>query len=162
MPTSSMIFACTVTVLLLGASPAGATLNFPGAIQRILGAAQAPDCAVCHAGGQTGAGTVTTPLGMALKHRGLAPGDEAALQTALTRLEADKVDSNHNGVSDVDELRAGTDPNFDAAHPQVTYGCSVVASSVGTAWPLLLVALAWLLRGARPLRRRGRSRRCPR
>jgi hypothetical protein len=129
---------------LLGTSPALATPSFPGAIQRVLGASQAPACAVCHAGGQTGVGTVTTPFGQAMRARGLMPGDESSLQTALTRMEADKVDSNGNGVTDVDELRAGSDPNADASHPQVTYGCAVAAVRASWGWPLLLLGLVWL------------------
>jgi MYXO-CTERM domain-containing protein len=141
--------AVLTLALLLPGGAARATPGFPGAVQRILGATQAPPCAVCHAGGQTGLGTVTTPFGLAMRARGLAPGDEASLQTALTRLEADRVDSNGNGVLDVDELRAGSDPNADASHPQPTYGCAVAADPRAAGWPLWLLGLGLVWLGVR-------------
>ena len=128
--------------LLLLAMPAQATPNFPGAIQRTLGAAQTPACAICHAGGVTGRGTVTTPFGQAMRARGLVAGDAASLAQALTRMETDKVDSNGDGTPDVDELRAGKDPNLEAGQLQVGYGCALSGGGSDAAWPALAL-LVW-------------------
>jgi hypothetical protein len=97
--------------LLFGARLAHATPNFPGAIQRDLGASQAPQCSICHLCGITGRGTVNTPWGMAMRARGLVEFDEASLATALARMAADRIDSDGDGVIDVDAVRMGEDPN---------------------------------------------------
>jgi hypothetical protein len=115
-----------VLALLLGLPVvARATPTFPDAIQRALTAAQAPPCAICHAGGVTGRGTVTTAFGQAIRARGLVANDETSLGKALAQMEADRVDSNGDGVLDVDELRAGEDPNAGAGQVQVAYGCAL-------------------------------------
>lgn len=134
-----------LAMLLLLAPPAHATPGFPAAIQRALGPAQAPPCALCHAGGATGRGTVTTPVGQALRARGLQAGDESSLAAALAALERDRVDSDGDGALDVDELRAGADPNRAADLPAVEYGCALSGPGAGGALPLLLLALALVL-----------------
>jgi hypothetical protein len=142
-------------VLLLSTSTAHATPNFPDAVRRILGAVQSPPCSVCHAGGQTGRGTVTTPFGQAMRDRGLVAYDETSLQTALTRMETDKVDSNGDGVPDVDELRAGKDPNLTGSAPELQYGCGVTAGR-GHPWTAAPLGLAALVRSLLRRRRLGR------
>jgi hypothetical protein len=139
-----------LATLLLLALPAHGTPGFPAAIQRELGTAQAPACALCHAGGVTGRGTVTTPFGQALRARGLGAGDEGSLARALAALELDRIDSDGDGVVDVDELRAGTDPNRAADLPAVEYGCALAGAGAAGALPaLILAALALALRAAR-------------
>lgn len=145
--------ALTVAVLALP-SLAGATSTFPTAIQAALTAKKAPDCGVCHAGGTTGRGTVTTKFGAAMMARGLVANDEASLTKALTAMETDKVDSDGDGVIDVDELRVGTDPNVaeGSGVSRLVYGCGAAGGApCETATPLLLLAAAAL---ARRLRRR--------
>jgi hypothetical protein len=44
-------------------------------------------------------------------NRGLRPGDDASVATALTKLEQEKFGLDHNGVDDVDRLRQGLDPS---------------------------------------------------
>lgn len=139
----------TIATLLLFPLTALATPNFPEAIQRALKATGAPACAICHAGGVTGRGTVTTPFGQAMRDRGLIAGDEGSLSQALTRMETDRVDSNGDGTLDVDELRAGKDPNLEAGQLQVGYGCAVGGGEGGLAPALVLLAwLAWRRRRA--------------
>jgi hypothetical protein len=129
-------------LLLLASAPARATPNFPGAIAQDLGA-PTPQCSICHAGGVTGRGTVTTLFGQAMLARGLVANDTASLQTALDKMRADKVDSNGNGILDVDELIAGSDPNATSDHPTTpTYGCSI---SPGRSLPVALLLPAALL-----------------
>jgi hypothetical protein len=96
--------------LALIAAPAGATPNFPSAIASHLGLATSPDCTLCHVG-PTQIGTVVTPFGTSMRARGLVMYDEKSLTTALDALAAEKKDSDGDGTPDIDELRAGTDPN---------------------------------------------------
>lgn len=103
-----------VTVLLaLAAAPAFASSTFPAAIRAHL-SLPAPipqDCALCHVNGITGAGTVNTLFGKAVRARGAVANNETALNTAIDRMATDAVDSDGDGVTDIQELRNGTDPN---------------------------------------------------
>jgi hypothetical protein len=149
--------------IVLAAASAAATPGFPDAIAAHL-AAPTPPCSVCHQGGVTGRGTVSTPFGQAMVARGLVPYDEASLTTALDALAAEGHDSNGNGVSDVDELKAGDDPNAGAGDTVVpTYGClgSVAGRPPGRGGRGALTALALGLLLAAGSRRHRRSRRLP-
>jgi apolipoprotein D and lipocalin family protein len=93
------------------APTAKATPNFPGAIATHLGVEAQPRCAICHNGGVTGRGTVTTPFGKSMRAHGLVAFDEGSLGAALDQLTAEKTDSIGDGTDDVDDLKAGRDPN---------------------------------------------------
>jgi uncharacterized protein (TIGR03382 family) len=146
-----------IALVLLGAAPAAlATPNFPGAIRANLGAVASPACAVCHAGGVTGRGTVTTPFGAAMRARGLVAYDETSLTAALAALTQDNVDSNGDGVADVDALKQGLDPNVGGSSgPVPEYGC-VGSVAGGTHGAGVYAALAGVVLVA--LRRRRRAR----
>jgi len=107
---ASLLGLAAVAVALACPSVAHATPNFPRAIQARLGAVSAPDCSICHVG-RTGRGTVVSPFGSAMRGNGLMAYDEGSLGRALQTLEADRVDSDGDGILDVDALRAGKDPN---------------------------------------------------
>lgn len=124
-------------LLALAASPALATGNFPGEIKSHLQASTTPSCALCHSNGVTGRGTVNTPFGTAMRERGLVAGDANSLRTALDRLRTDNRDSDSDGTTDVDELKAGTDPNASSTgggtgggsnNPQPAFGCGASAT----------------------------------
>ncbi len=127
-----------------------ATPNFPGVIQQQIGLAQPPACTVCHATNAGGPGTVGKPFGIYLQSRGLVPFDEASLRNALLADIAER-HSSSGGLTDVDALRAGQDPNGQGSNLVPAYGCSSAGSTVDL---LMVYALgAWLL-----LRSRGSNR----
>lgn len=139
-------FAAASAFVLLSASSALATSNFPTALRTKLTLTYDPQCATCHTNGITGKGTVNTPFGTSMRARGLVASDEAKLATAVDQMVTDKVDSDLDGVTDVDELKAGTDPNAKpGASSGVGYGCnasgadpSSLAVGIGVAAALLM------------------------
>lgn len=144
--------ATVLGMLLSGATAAWATPTFPSRVQSELGLSTTPACELCHQGA-TAVGTVVTPFGKSMLARGLVLYDEATLVRALTRLEADNVDSDGDGVSDIAELEAGQDPNrndsgtgVEDVLPDPRYGCG--AEVVGGPAMGLLGAL-WLARRRR-------------
>lgn len=126
-------------------------------VESTLGMPCQPTCVLCHETLAGGGGTVTREVGQALMARGLTGGsNSAALEAALAQLETDAVDSDGDGVIDVDELVAGDDPNpggvafCDLLVP--TYGC---VGSVVPAGPSAGAALvAGLLLAGSVTRRR--------
>jgi hypothetical protein len=109
--------ACLVALLAL---PAAASSEYPIAVQMHLSLMRPPpqSCALCHTNGITGAGTVNTPFGRAARMQGLVGGgNTASLIAALDALDAAGTDSDSDGVSDINELRAGTNPNVANAMP---------------------------------------------
>ena len=83
-----------------------------------------------------------------MKARGLVPTDLASLDTALDALAAENHDSNGNGISDIDELKAGNDPNAtgtggSTVTPQ--YGCSGARSAPDSAGGTAALLMALLL-----------------
>jgi len=146
-------FAFLIAVVTTGvwASNAHAKDEFPGQIESdVPGVNYQVPCAVCHIKGNTGGSTPITPFALSLRDRGLS-GDRTSLSVALSRLAADGTDSDGDGVGDIDELKAGTDPNSSANADIATvqapgYGCGGTAphgeGGPGAAGAL---SLAWLL-----------------
>ena len=146
---------------------ARATEEFPWSIRSDLALDYEPPCALCHENGMTGTGTVRTPFGMSMRLRGMIAGNDASLAKALDAMAADNVDSDHDGVSDIEELKSHTDPNRYGALPldqanEPTYGCggTIARSPQGAGaatGAVLLGALALGLslrrRSSRPSRR---------
>ncbi|EYF06238.1 thrombospondin type 3 repeat-containing protein [Chondromyces apiculatus] len=147
--------AALVGLVSFAAAPASATPNFPGVIATNLGLDAAPDCVLCHVGA-TKVGTVTTPFGVSMLSRGLVAYDEGSLSLALQALDGEEKDSDGDGVTDLDELRSGEDPNVAAggtAPLAPEYGCSVASPGSqstpalgGTSALLALAALAAFVR----------------
>ena len=101
----------TSLLLALLAAPAWASAQFPATIKAKYSLAAEPPCAICHTNGITGIGTVNTLFGTAMRTHGLVAGSDASLNSALDAMAAANIDSDGDGVTDVDELKAGTDPN---------------------------------------------------
>jgi hypothetical protein len=92
-----------------------------------------------------------------MRSLGVVPFDEASLRAALTTDQAEHHDSDGDGDFDIDELRAGRDPNDGSAGqlPLPEYGCgaSVAAWQATTGdWPT--VALVSMIVGLAICRRR--------
>ena len=108
------------------ASGARASTGYPAEIQNRLSLRYRPDCGICHVG-SPGPGNVNTDFGESLIAFGMKGGDTSSLDAALDASQSRHWDSDGDGVSDIDELVRGTDPNGPAlarvAGP--AYGCSL-------------------------------------
>ncbi len=157
-----------IAFLTLGlGSVAQAKREFPSEIQSGMAGIPAGEdaltyevpCSVCHIKDNTGSSTPITPFARALRARGLT-GDNGSVRTALLQLNTDGVDSDGDGVTDIAELRAGTDPNSSANASLIDdqepgYGCGgSPPTGKGNGGPVMggVLALAWLV----VQRRRGR------
>ncbi len=129
------------------AAPAAATGAFPNTIRDTLGLDAAPACTVCHTDPGGGAGTATTPFAESLVAAGLEAFDRPSLEAALATLEADGTDSDGDGVSDIDELVAGTDPNAlpgegEGEGEPIRYGFGCASAPMAPLIGVLLLLLA--------------------
>ena len=111
--------------LSLSAASAAASPTYPGEVKSHLVLPSTPACGLCHSNGVTGIGTVNTPFGKSLRADGAAAEDVGSLDKALDALKGAKTDSDGDGVDDIAELEAGTDPNVAGgeAAPELGYGC---------------------------------------
>jgi hypothetical protein len=162
------LFVAISGAALATAPKASATPNFPDALRSYWMTPPlpaSPPCLLCHTSSAGGLGTATAPFGSYLRSRGLRSYDVTSLHGALDADRAEGHDSNHDGVSDYDELQAGRDPSAaaDGSAPRTpAYGCGQVApGSPGSPWTVgaSLSALGALVSGARARRRRRAGRR---
>lgn len=122
-----------------------ATPDFPGAIARDLEIQAAPRCSVCHATDEGGAGTVVRPFGVYLRSRGLRAFDEESLRNALLAAAGEHHSSNGEGISDIDALKGGEDPNAPGGTGEADLAPAFGCSSSASVNLLTLLALgAWL------------------
>jgi hypothetical protein len=89
--------------------------------------AQAPTCTLCHRTLIGGTGTVIKPFGVTVHVKyGVQMQDVQGLRSALTQMQANNDDSDHDGIGDIAELLQGTDPNVaegGVAPEEARYGC---------------------------------------
>ena len=148
---SAAALALAVAFTAAWVSEAQAKEEFPSEIANdVPGVNYQVPCAVCHIKGNTGGSTPITAFALSLRDRGLS-GDRASLSSALSQLATDGTDSDGDGVGDIDELKAGTDPNSSANADIATlqapgYGCGGTAPH-GGGGPAAAgaAALGWLL-----------------
>lgn len=136
---------------------ARATPDFPDAIKQDLGLSAAPPCTVCHASNEGGRGTVVKLFGKYLVSRGLAPFDESSLAGSLAAADGERHDSDGDGITDIQALKQGLDPNGSSNRPQIedpSFGCNVTGEGPGDIFVFGLV-LALRLAAGRLCRLRG-------
>jgi hypothetical protein len=127
-----------------------------------LGLSYEPPCSLCHVKGNTGSGTAQTPFAISMEARGLTAGGRSSVSAALTQLRQDQVDSDGDGVTDSDELLAGTDPNSVEngdiqADGDPSYGCEIVRGRAISPGTCLLFAVFAFLAARRRLDRMTRD-----
>lgn len=142
------------------ATHAAASDSYPDDIKRKLSLSELPvappSCTLCHSDDEGGAKSVVKPFGLSLMRAGATGGHLPSLLAALDVLEDEGEDSDGDGIPDIAELRAGSDPNLGAdgsAPEQVPLpqtGCGVHAGGPAAgAWSLTVCALLWLARRRR-------------
>jgi uncharacterized protein (TIGR03382 family) len=103
---------------------------------------------------------VTQPFGVYLRSRGLRPFDESSLQGALLAAAGERHSSSGTGLTDIDALKAGEDPNSPdgsgAAQLTPAYGCA--SGGVANLLPLLAFGVWVLVRRRLPGMADGRHR----
>lgn len=134
---------------------------FPGAVRDTLEMPCLPSCLLCHTVNPGMSGLTDQPFTLAMTgNAGLPnPGETAWVERGLAALGA--TDSDEDGMSDLDELKAGRDPNVkgagDICAPDVHYGCGAasVATPASGGWS----GAAWFVLGGLVLAAGARARR---
>lgn len=110
-----------------------------------------PSCLFCHRRNDRGI-SVDTEFSGSLKDRGFSRRlGLPSLRNALTRLADDRVDSDGDGVEDIDELTAGANPNDATDDGMPPASCSATngrGNPRGALWMLGVVWVALLRRRA--------------
>jgi hypothetical protein len=123
----------------------------------------APDCTLCHRDNNGGTGTVVTQFGLSMMAFGAMGKNPASLEQALDADSASGCDSDGDGLPDIPELMAGTDPSdgpggtCGAPGPKHGCGATIGRRETGRQFgaSLTLFAAALLAYGAR--RRQGKQ-----
>jgi len=170
-PTQRWLVSLSVAAALavFGSAPALASITFPPVIQSELSLAKAPECTLCHKSDVGGVGTVIRPFGRTMMTQfGLSSGNLGALRAGLSGADSAQLDSDGDGISDIDELRMGSDPNVGAsgveAAPEVPLpqtGCALGAHSPASdvaALSVVLLGLALMRRSTARATRTSRIR----
>jgi hypothetical protein len=167
-PSRKMFVLVGIVAMALTPSLARASKTYPLVLKEELGLDYEPECTICHTTKDGGNKTVTKPFGRALVQLGLVAGSNQSLRNTLALAEG--LDSDGDTVSDLDELKAGRDPNIQQPiadggrlpppplqPPILRTGCSVGgwrgnAPSDGVSAALVAIALAARRRARRARR----------
>jgi hypothetical protein len=101
---------------------ARAEADFPAAFREAAGLRCIPQCTLCHV--SPAGGLSFNPFGVNVFANGVIKGDPSSLVEVVAALRTKAVDSDTDGVNDVDEFENGGDPskpNVELGCP--TYGC---------------------------------------
>lgn len=162
--------------LILCSGTARGTETYPDFVRGELDLPATPECTLCHLTNDGQENTVRRPFGLqVLSHGGTGGGSRGSLRSALRAMEADGSDSDGDGLPDIEELRAGGDPNaFDvrdggateppptaALPPAFETGCAAARSGRVTISRMLaaVASLAAALRLSIRVRRRSKHER---
>ena len=162
-------------LIALATSTARATPDFPPVIASKLGLGREPECVLCHSTNEGKKDTIITSFGRKVQAYGLKSYDPSTLATILDQMRDAKDDTDHDGMSDIDEIKAGRDPNINDItgeppedYPPPVYGCHAggryaVRMPPGATWTALAAcAGAMSLLGLRSRRRQRTATRRPR
>lgn len=107
------------------ATGAQASTTYPAAVADALEMPCVPACTLCHRDNNGGIRTVVQPFGLSMMDAGLKFFVPETVPGVLGTLEVEGTDSDGDGETDVDELRAGRDPNgdLDLCDRAAQYGC---------------------------------------
>lgn len=137
----TVVAAALVACVLVCTSPVHALQDYADEIQRVLELPDKPSCLFCHARNDRGLATDTL-FNRALKSRGFSRRlGLPSLRSAITSLDDMNTDSDRDGVGDIDELRAGANPNDNTDAGLPPPDCSVANTSRGR-W--ISLWLPWL------------------
>jgi len=109
----------TALLLVAAPQPAWASLPYAPAVKDSLHLEVEPGCTLCHESNIGGDDTATRPFGRTVQDFGAIGDDVGSLLYALELMDEYDVDSDEDGVHDLDELRDGYDPNNATNHPDV-------------------------------------------
>jgi hypothetical protein len=132
------------SLIVLGASAARATPDFPGVIVATLGLASEPShpCMLCHTNDDGGKNTITQPFGKKAQAYGLLAYDVGTLASILGKMRDAQDDSDKDEMSDIDEIKAGRNPNINDItgeppddYPPPVYGCQAAGERARRAPP---------------------------
>jgi len=161
---SAVYWALLAALTLLWPLQAHASPSYPAVLDDALGLGCSPRCDLCHVS-KPGFATANTPLGRTLRKAKLRCCDDDGLVSVLEQLETTAIDSDGDGIGDIEELKMRDDPNaLDTSLPckraQVADGsrvfgttCAAAPGSAGSAglggtlvWVAALVLVRRLLR----------------